>query len=455
MKARPAVLRIRRTRRMLNARIALSFASRAGAAGLVLAAAVSAALILSGLADRPAALGLSSTLGAAGLLLGLLLSRRALCDDRQAASWLDRGLGDKGLFAAALACHERRRLGSAGPWDDALAARADEAVRSSTALRVPPPYALRPLVLLAGALLLFASTLLLPSPRAKAPGEGIAPVGKTFSFADPTSESAQALLAEAAAAPDPEELARSLFPDRPELADLLADALRDGRLADAGKILDRAELARTQLKEDRSLGTGNPDARPVHERLRDVIRQAGEGGGATDEERTERGQDGGSGTERVRAAANLDAAPMDSPDAGSGGSGQSAAGDEGAAGNGPGGSGGGGTESGPEDGRAEPGVGDKPKAAAAGVGSGASRDWGPIDPSATGGDLGIRPLDGSSYFEMILPEDGSGLSALERVVASSRTAEEAIARLSLPAEYEESIRAYFTMLNREAAAAGP
>ncbi len=464
MRTSPAIARIRAARRMLNLRRGLSMASRWGATAAAVSAPAACAAILAGWTAPPLAATLAFAAGTAGFLAGFALSVRGRYRDRHAALWLDRGLADDGLFSAALACLERARLGAPGPRDAWLAARADSAVPASAGLRVPARYLTRPLAALGASFLLCAAALAVPP--ATAGERGASPADRaagTVPLGSEAGETVEELLAKAAESPSPEDLARSLFPDQPELADLLADALRDGRLADAEKILEKAELARTDLRREEGQGIGAPGAQSLHERLQEAVREQGGSSTGSDETRTERGEEGGSGDQKSAQTGEQDAAPMEAPD----GAGAQAPGDGAAAGTG--GSGGTGSGTGGQDGNggdsgiespgglSDPSSGDKSKGGgASGSGSGVSRDWGPIDPSATGGDLGIRPLDGGAYFELLLPEDGSGMTDLQRVIASSRSAEEAIARLSLPAEYEEAIRAYFTLLNRDAAAAaGP
>ena len=439
-----------RVRRRLNLVRIAALGSRWGAVAGLAAAAVMAVLALAGVV--PARTGALAALSAAGLgfVAGTVRAFTRRLTTRDAAAWVDRGLGDEGLFSAGLTCAERLYSNFPGPYDGILADKAADAADAAAALRAPRRYAAAPAGLLALALAAGAVVAALPVIRPTPTRAAVAPDAAYGRELSPEAAPADAPMAVADDEPTPEELAEFLFPDQPELARLLAEALRTGRLDDAKKLLEKSEIARTQLEEKKTSGTGAPGAPGSRERMERAVRELGGDGGSSSE--TERGQEGGSPSERVMSDDRLDAAPMEAPDdapvgdkeGGTPADGEGTGGRSGGTpGEGEGGTGGDGS------GASDPEAGGAKRGNEAGTGSGMARDWGAIDPLASGGKADIPPLEGGAFFEMILPEDDPGGTPLDRVRAAAAALEEALARESLPADYAEAVRHYFLDLGKE------
>lgn len=438
-----------RARKRLNAARAAAKGLVWASAGLLGGAVLGSGLALLGVATRGHELALACA--AAALIASQARSAATRCGLADAAVWLDRGSGDQGLFTGALACERRSASALRGPYDQAVLDKALASLPTARGLRVPRAYFRTPALLTAAALVLTLPVLALPSlikpaPAAMQPDSEAASLDQAK---DKGHDQADPAAVEVPDQPSPEELAALLFPDQPEMARLLADALRGGRLDDARKLVDRAELAKTQLLEregpvatlpDRSAG---PSPR---ERLENAIRLMEDGQAESGDVEREPGTDGGSG-DQPDPQGSGDAAPMEAPAAGEGqagdGTGQAGASDD----SGSAGSGGG--QPGMDSGSASGSSSGQGQSGQAGSGSGVGREWGDISPLAEGGQAAIAPLEGSAYYELILPgADGTG-DPETRARAALAALEAASESSSLPAEYLDLVRAYFLALIAE------
>jgi hypothetical protein len=431
-----------------------------GVAGLVAAGLATAAVALDLIGLGTALL----LLLAAGVLAALAAAwqtlRRPLTLPMVAA-WVDRAVGAQGLFAAGLLCVQRQHLPGKGVFDEAVIQAAEDRLSQATALRVPRRFWVRPL-LLAGAVLAALVLVLLPW------SGGAAAAGWTLPATAPyeaTPQQVAAAKAEVAAAlpfvdpsATPEELAMAMFPDKPELARLLAAALRAGRLDEVRELVDRAALAQTNLAESRGSEASDPDTsgERASEKPENTTRvdADGEASAGSQVEQTS-GQEGGRGDQKEDSDYLGESAPMPAPPDGlldpgvlplsllnrPGGARPPAGGGEGEEGDDDS-AGGGRDEAAATD--------DNPGELVAGSGSGAAAQWGEIAARATGDNLVIRPLDGGAYFELVLPGGDSSLTAVERLQAALAAAEAALARSSLPAEYQNAIREYYLALIAQA-----
>ncbi|TFG83456.1 MAG: hypothetical protein E4H20_05465 [Spirochaetales bacterium] len=444
-----------RTRTMLNRRRAAAAALSWGAVAMAGAVAISLPCLVLNWIDRTQALMVALSFSGLGLLAGGLHSLRERLSLRNAATWLDRSIGAAGLYSSALACVDRSASAKKGPFDDAIIDRAEARLAGIREARVPVTFLMTPALTWVGAALAMSIVLALPFSRTAAfiqsdakEAAAVAPLSDDRNEKDSAADKAIALGTDQ---PSPEELAGLLFPNQPELARLLADALKSGRLDEARDLVDKAELARTDLEQRRGPGVGLPEGEPsAKERLENAIRVIEEGPTGSGDIEREAGTEGGQGSTRDGGDYNGEAAPMESTGNGkqdSGTDGNAVAQGGSAPGSGSGdGTGGAGAEN--------PAIGESAAGTSAGSGSGSAREWSAIDPLASGGTAEIAPLQGGAYFELVLPGNDPTVSPGDRARAALAAAEEAMARSSLPTEYQDSIREYFLQLIEESDRAG-
>ncbi|HAW87208.1 MAG TPA: hypothetical protein DCX65_13180 [Spirochaetaceae bacterium] len=287
-----------------------------------LAGAVVAGLfVASGLADPWPAVGLVLAAGglAAGAAAWWTLRRPVTLE--LAAGWIDRALGRQGLFSSSLLCVQRQYKPEHGDYDEAVIQAAERRLPGIEALAIPRRFWVRPLLLAAAGLLAVGALVLLPW------SGGVVPAGSWtmpgFSQPEATPVQVAAAVAEVSAAlpsvdpsATPEELATAMFPDKPELARLLAAALRAGRLEEVRELVDRATLAQANLAESRGSEASNPDTsdemageKPENSTRVEADGEAAEGSTV---ERTG-GQEGGTGDEQDDSPYQGEATPMAAP----------------------------------------------------------------------------------------------------------------------------------------------
>ncbi len=490
-----------RTRRALNGRIALD-----AALGFLAPAAAILALLLAALrlltALGPAALPdrlflaawlLGSCLAAAA---GALLSARRRLRLAETAAWLDAALRDDGLFSAGLdrleAARREGAAGETGAAGEAGAARgpetfaelvleratrlAGETEAARPRLRPRPGYTrLGRRAAVAGlACLASAAILAFAGPGARRLAMTAALRGGLGAYAS----AGPAGGARGAEPGSPAALARALFPEDRAMGDRAERALRAGRLDEFRGLLRRAE-AELDAKLERAAGRAER-SRLGRERDRLAAAAGGLGGapsgglgagraasgalpdrlsesesGAEAEARSRSGgdRDGEEPPASRRSkpgAGPEDARPGSDPrDSAPGRSGPGGAGPEGAE---PGGerNGQGGSGSGSVPGGKGPARG----GSAPGFGTGSPRDWGPIEPRATGGVAAIAPDAEAPFHVFVLPERKAAAGEAGSFAAAGRAAEAAVRRVEAPLEYEEFVGAYFLALTGDAAAGG-
>lgn len=460
---------------------------RLGASGLALGSALGGLGAVAGRlfgALSPAAGHLAfAAAGGAGLLAGLLAAARRRVGAAGAALWLDARLGRHELALAALSVAARSpdagggaaagprgsagRPGAPGRFDALVLAEAESLAQRMRGEGPDPRRLLLPLGLAALALLGGLLALALVSPLRGAGLPGLARVlaeagAREESFAPPSLAEQRRAAA----------LAKSLFPDNPELAARATESLARGRLSELGALLERAErelseklgqerrpLSERKLREDlerlEAASDELGDRQSTRRRDSDQAAAEDEGDGTSGEGEGEAGREGGEGS------GGEGQGPGDSDGGGQGeaedgaGSGDSrdAPGEaEPSEGDGEG-AGAARPEANPVEGgtlgpgSAPPGTGSStPGSASSGLLRGAARL-----PRADGGRLEIAPDPGAAFFEQSLPGVEPG-PALERAIAeAARAAEEAVRREDLPLEHREALRAYFTELAAEAA----
>lgn len=398
---------------------------------------------------------------ATAALYGYLRSLPRRLDSARAARWLDERYGDGELLSAAVVCLERECSGAF----DAPVLESAQAFAAGAAL---PKLRLRPFVVKASwasalCLACLAAILLAQPARPRAP--------RSLSGLEGRS-SIDEILENAAARPDSfqgeeaRDLAYQLFPRDKRMASLVERALRDGRIDDLRKLLERAERDFNKRLDEAKSELDRQAAAEELSLFKKAMKNglggdSGEGresegekqGGGTDRKGKD-GSDPGSGGPRENPPDSLAEGGPDSKgpsDSGGAGVGQ---GSQPMPGSGPdSGSGSGGERGMPSDpgsggGTRQPGSGKSGGGKLAGVGRGEGVLT--LTQKAPGG-KGPEPLtlgedEKGQMREMILPEaPGTGKGAAP-AFDSKRSASGAVSRKDLPIEYRDFAKSYFIRL---------
>lgn len=444
-----------RARSRLNAVISLHRALAWSAPTAIAAGLATAALRMAGV--RAAGFFLWSLAVAAGAAAGYAAARRSRVDAAGTARWLDERLGDGELLSAALVCVGR---GSSEPFDAEIVERAEALIPAASALRpTAGPLAKRAAIAAAacavGAYLVFLAAPLSiggdsrRAAAAAAAGDAETAIAAALSDADGATA---------------EAFASSLFPDDKRLATLAERALREGRIDDLADMLKTADL---EYESRISRAVGEPERK----KLADERQRIQEAASAIAMRNLEGGA--GEGHSRGEGGAADGAGQRGDPFFG-----DPRSGDRGLAGSGgtPSGKGSGGgsyaglaTRPGDRGATAGPGPGGDPGAAESeagkggsgssggglggggpgfGAGSGEEGDWGRIEPLASGKKVVIEPSKEAPFFELVLPGQAASSPIAGLIPDSRRSAESAMARESVPLEYEDFVRSYFLSLSK-------
>jgi len=414
----PLISALGRTRVRLNALIALHRAL-AWAAPSAIAAGI---LVASARALGMAAAGfpLWSGLALTGAAAGAFASRKAFMSEGAAARWLDSRLGDEELLSAAIACARR---GREGPFDSAIAEKAEELLPRAVALKAPRgPMAGRAgiaaICFLAGAYLIFLAGGTAALAKAKVRAEG-----------ERGSAERASSIASAREGSGPSAFASALFPGDRRMAKLTERALREGRLDDLRDLLKAAgldidaKLAGSPTESERKkLAQDRERIGDAAKAMAMAARASGGGAGGNPSGGSEEGGDRAPGSQGVSpnadSRASLSAASSEL---------RSPAGPEGGG-----------------EGKGASGAG----AAGRGSGSGPEGDWGAIKPTAGKGSLAIAAPKDPAFFELVLPGSEAAAPISGLAPSSRKSAEAAMAREGLPLEYEDFVRSYFLSLSK-------
>jgi hypothetical protein len=409
-------------------------------------------------------LALWAILVAAAACYGYLRSLPRRLDSARAARWLDERYENNELLSAAVVCLERECSGAF----DAPILESAEAFAAQARL---PEFRLKPFVLKAS----WTSALCLACLAVIALAQPARDAGPRSLSDARGSSSIDKILESAAARPDSfqgkeaRDLAYQLFPRDKRMASLVERALRDGRIEDLRKLLERAERDFNKRLDD---AKSELDRQAVAEEMalfKKAMKQ-GLGGGDSSEGQDENGAEQGDGPNRKGqegadpGSGGTDARPPDSLANGgqdsSGGSdsgrregGQPQQPQQPMPGSEPSDGAGSGRDGrmpndGSQGGTSQPGSGKTGGGKMAGVGRGEGVLT--LAPKSPGGKA-AEPLtlgedEKDQMREMILPElPGTGKGAAP-AFDSTRSAASAVSRTDLPLEYRDFAKSYFIRL---------